>query len=290
MTLLHLSADDDIREVGVIVGGEGRNQVEVFSEAASSCKATTLSSIPTGQVRNPVLVLFSGSVVSCDSDTCWRLDPDDKRWKHLTQVPAIHRDVSFSSGCVFRGHLFLLHGEDFIAFEPETGKWRTLPGPKKKIGDGNCLLASGNFIYVFGGRDNAKGVERYEVEEQSWSSLETSGAPLDLVYSGCGLINENQVLVVGSENFFYRKKSAIFDFGIGDWRSVGSTSSDRFGSSLLKLNDRIFVTGGGFGSNPSRIVEEFHPENGTWTVTGFELRHPRTQHSSVVAPVSMLCY
>ncbi len=41
-------------------------------------------------------------------------------------------------------------------------------------------------------------------------------------------------------------------------------SFDRFGSSLILLNGRIFVTGGGHGSNPSRIIEEFHSGNGTW--------------------------
>jgi len=150
-----------------------------------------------------------------------------------------------------------------------------------------------NSVFVFGGNRNSKSVLKFDFDAQEWTSPVTSSAPFDLVFSGCIKLTGNEVLIVGSESFQSRKSSVIFNFDSNEWSNVGSTNFDRYGSSLVTLGDRIFAIGGGFGSNPTRVIEEFHAENKSWTATGYELVFSRSQHSAVTVPVHLfthLCY
>ena len=106
-------------------------------------------------------------------------------------------------------------------------------------------------------------------------------------------MSENEAMIVGSEKFESRKSSALFNFDTNEWSTVDSANHDRYGSSLATLNGRIFVIGGGFGSNPTQVIEEFHFGNKSWTETGFELAYPRSQHSAFTMSVELfshLCF
>lgn len=286
-----MPATDADAELSLVIGGEGRNQVEIFSNKDLNCKTTSLASIPTGQVRNPVLVLLSGNIVSCDSDSCWKYNVEDNKWKLYSNTPS-HSPIGFSVGQTYNEKLYLSHGDDFILFDSTIKEWKVLPKPIHNVGEGSCALTRKDSLYVFGGRLNSKGIIKFHFQNQRWDMLYTK-APLDIVYSGCVLMNSDAALIVGSENFLFRKTSSIFDFETLEWRLADITQSDRFGTSLLVINEKIFAVGGGGGSQPSEIIEEFHPANKSWTETGFKLAFPRSHHSTLTVPVNLfsrLCF
>ena len=275
--------------MALIVGGEGRNQVELFS-GNSQLNCGKLASLPTGQVRNPVLAFLSGKIVSCDSDTCWNLNVEENKWKSISEIPN-QEQIGFSVGQVYKNKLYLVQGKQFLVFDQETGNWTSLRGPSEDPDEGGCAVTWKDTFLLFGGRSNPRSVQKFDHVTQKWGKLDAS-APIDIVYSGCTVLDEQSVLITGSENFLFRKSSAVFEILSNTWKLTDITAHDRFGTSLISINGRVFAAGGGNPEKPE-VIEEFHPEKSSWTETGLRLSTSRRLHSAVKVPFNLfahLCY
>lgn len=144
---------------------------------------------------------MSRKIISCDGDSCWSLNVDENRWNLLTKIPTHrlqHSELSFSAGVVHNEKILLLRDQDFIALNSVTNDWRSLPKFDATLGAGFCLVNIKKYLLVFGGTRNSKSVVQFDFESQIWTTLVTSQAPFDIVYSGCsqGPILESSFLAV----------------------------------------------------------------------------------------------
>ena len=275
-----------------MIGGEGRNQVELFSTGQPLCSKTFLAQIPTGQVRNPVLALLSKKIVACVSDTCWSYNIEENSWTIYTKMPSHPASNSYSVGQIYNEKLFIVQGTSLMVFNPSNGAWKSLPGLPNDPGEGSCAVTWNQNLFIFGGRFNPRSVSKFNYVSEEWLILDTS-SPMDIFYSGCQLIEEiGSVLIVGSEASPYRKSSLVFNLATHAWAWSNPTKLDRFGCSLILLNDRIFSVGGG-SPEISDVVEEFDLENGSWSGSDLKLGLSRRFHSQLTIPASLfshICY
>jgi len=211
-----------------------------------------LASLPTGQVKNPVLAFLSGKILSCDSDTCWNLNVEENKWKSFSEIPNQER-TGFSVGQVYNDKLYLNQGKQFFVFDPETVNWTSLRGPPVDPGEGGCAVTWKDTFLLFGGRSNPRSVQKFDHVTQQWEKLDTS-APIDIIYSGCTVLDENSVLITGSESFLFRKSSTIFEIVSNKWMLTDITVHERLGTSLIAIGDRILATGGGNPYKPGVTI------------------------------------
>jgi len=74
----------------------------------------------------------------------------------------------------------------------------------------------------------------------------------------------------------------IYNINENIWKRTGSTSKSRVGSQLVVLGGRVFALGGGY--DPTNVVEEFHHENGSWTIAPSLMIQRRQFFGSVAVP------
>jgi len=112
-------------------------------------------------------------------------------------------------------------------------------------------------ILTFGGIHHYI-VQKFNTTLNSWSVLNDGTPQFQLVFAKCILLSNNQVLLVGP--LYDKKSSALFDIQTNSWENLADSMHNRFFSSLVNLNGRVFM----FGVKEN-VVEEFHYENKTWT-------------------------
>jgi hypothetical protein len=179
-----------------------------------------------------------------------------------------------------------------MVFSPVNGAWKPLPGLPNDPGEGSCAVTWRENLFIFGGRFSPRSVFKFNHLNKEWLILDTV-SPMDIFYSGCETLEEiDSVLIVGSEASPYRQSSLVYNIVSNDWAWTNRTKLDRFGSSLISLNNRILSVGGG-SPDVSEVVEEFHLDNGSWTESDLKLGLSRRFHSQMKVPASLfahLCY
>ena len=113
---------------------------------------------------------------------------------------------------------------------------------------------------MLGGDLNRRGVQRFSLSSQTWEVLDSSNVPMDIYFSGCIVLPSEDILVVGSENDPYRSSASLYNVNSNTWTKLNDTNHPRDGTSLLKLENRVFAVEGW----STYTVEEFHSDNNTW--------------------------
>jgi N-acetylneuraminic acid mutarotase len=131
---------------------------------------------------------------------------------------------------------------------------------------------------MIGGYTNPKSVQSYNTNSQQWTII-SSSVPMNVENSACIVLPNEDVLVVGSENFEDFNSAAIYNVANNVWTKLDRTTYLREGTDLVRLGNRIFVLGG-----LSDNIEEFHQEDNSWTLVSQKLIIPRIQHNSMSLP------
>ena len=138
------------------------------------------------------------------------------------------------------------------------------------------------------GQSSPKTVFQFNHTTQIWTELDASAPPMDVFESGCAVLPNEDILIVGSYNTPYKASAALYNVKENTWISLGSTTYEREGASIVTLGERVFVTGGFdyFGD----VIEEFIVKDNTWVEVGSKLIINRYLHSTLSVPASLFAH
>ena len=262
--------------VAFVVGGGGHDEVEIFSPDGN-CQHR-LASFPLSPIRQPVLAYIDNQVLACGGVTnkdCFLYNPENDSWKVYSSADHKH---DYQPGEVFEKKIYIADDSNPEVFDPATKIWSSWPAPSNPSGWCPCLLAWQDLFILIGGDSNVRGVQTFNHSSNEWNVLDSSSAPMDVFCSGCVVLPNDDVLVVGSENNDV-SSAAIFNVRSNAWRQLSDTSIERGGTSLVTLGSRVFAIDGHGGN----VVEEFNYETQTWSPVDAKLTVFRKGHQGVVS-------
>lgn len=110
---------------------------------------------------------------------------------------------------------------------------------------------------------------------------------MDIWGSGCAVLPNEDILVLGSGNPDFYRSSAIFNARENTWKFLSNGTYDRDASSLVTLGKRVFAIGGFRGTE---VVEEFNYEDEIWTPIEVQLLISRYAHSALPVPARLFSH
>lgn len=133
--------------------------------------------------------------------------------------------------------------------------------------------ATFSFDQMRGLGDRAKGVSisysnMYNKAAETWTA--DVDIPVGRLASGCALLNDGRILVVGGRNgATVYAQAHILDLN-GTWTAVTSCNTATWAHKMVTLNDgRVLKMGGytvaTYGSNQTAVVEIYDPVTNAWT-------------------------
>jgi N-acetylneuraminic acid mutarotase len=166
-------------------------------------------------------------------------------------------------------------------YNPSTKTWSTtgnLNTPRitafnsmVTLQNGKALLAGGQLL------DNTPlaSAELYDPSTGTWSYTGSLNTPRRFA-SKAILLDDGRVLVAGGTNLQSGgslNTSELYNPSTGTWSyTANNMAQDRFGSSIIKLQDgRVLITGGSVGGNGGscyNTAEIFNPATNTWSSAG----------------------
>jgi hypothetical protein len=282
-------------QVAFIVGNvRTSDEVEIFSPDGK-CQHS-LATLPIAILPNPILFMFDEKIITCadtvyayseEDSNCWTYEAENDTWSRLETNKTWETFKRFGKpGILYDDVLFIVDDYRPEAFDPAMSAWSYWPKPINATSVGACMIKTNNSLILFGGLQSERTVQQYDVEAQSWKLL--ASPPMDIEYSGCTVLPNGKVLVLGSSSSIYRREAALYDVDKNSWTSLGGTTYDRFGTSLITLGDRVFAIGGGF--DPDVEVEEYNYKDDTWIKIDIKPQLHRIKHTSMAVPASMFAH
>ena len=211
-------------------------------------------------------------------------DVEAKTWKPLAAtIPAIkatqcHCAVSFNSKLFVAG----LDSSSYCIFQYDTEKneWEKLLHP---CGEINNLCVIDDHIYAISA-DSNQVPQRYSLAKRQWQSIALVGTRAHYYCAGKNIAIIHSKVFVLYENRLqlshWRWSLAVlncFDPVKNEWEVKATTCQPHFGSSLIVVDNRLYVAGGYVAlrqdnwdrfipcGNPAP-VEMYNEENNTWSV------------------------
>lgn len=116
------------------------------------------------------------------------LDEKEGEWKHLTNLPTLC-STSVAGVAVLDNRLYIVGGvygyhkdtvDSSFCYDPESGTWTTLPGPRQPRHDFTLLGHEGK-LYAIGGQVQNKVIsaaERYDTSKGEWTFVQHAPRPV----------------------------------------------------------------------------------------------------------------
>jgi hypothetical protein len=231
---------------------------------------------------NPVLVYVNAMIIACSGGkSCWEYNVKEDNWTVIATAPFTH---NFQPGVVYQEKVYVIDEASPQVFDTSSKTWSSWPSPPKKSGQAPWMVGWKDCIILLGGGSNLRGVQIYNITEQTWTVQDSSLVPLDLHWSSSlTLFNEN-VFIVGSYHSGSQHSAAFYNPTNNSWTELQNTVTDRTGSRLVQFGRRIFAIAG----RSTDIVEEYLLETNTWKPVNVELIIYRDGYFSLLALPSQL--
>ena len=142
-------------------------------------------------------------------------------------------------------------------------------------------------ILLFGGSDDPRGVYIFDHASTTWSAVNTSQLTMDLWFSSCIKLQNDLVLISGSNQPPYTNSVVSFDPKAETWTELESTIQDKRDTRLVELGSRIFAIEG----YTTDDVEEYVLLTDTWKPVDVKLLARRNGwHSLLALPADMFSH
>ena len=210
-------------------------------------------------------------------------DVEAKTWKPLAStIPVIEASQCYSAGSA-GSSLFVAGCDGFFhcmfQYDSERNVWERLSHSCSEI---NNFCVIDDHMYAISA-DLNQVLQRYNFAKRQWQSIALTDARGSKNWAGCkGAIVHSKLFVL------YENRSQLqpgsfnpanlnsFDPVKNEWEVKATTCQPHFGSSLIVLNNRLYVAGGydSFyldrgrtrpGGNPAP-VEMYNDENNSWSI------------------------
>jgi hypothetical protein len=250
------------------------NNVELYSPSGK-CNHK-LEAFPSS-CQNPVLVNVDKKIIACSgSQSCWEYNVKEDNWTVIATAPFSH---NYQPGVVYKEKVYVMDESSPKVFIPSSKTWSSWPPPPKKSGTAPGMVGWKDCIILFGGSSNLRGIQIFNISEQSWTVKDSNNVPMDFRWSSSLSQSNGNILVVGSEERNYSHSAAIYNPTDNTWRMLEKTATSHFGSRLVQLGSRIFATDG----YQTGLVEEFILETYTWKPVDVKLQVRRNGYHSLLA-------
>ena len=209
-------------------------------------------------------------------------------WSEYSNSIYTHQD---RSGAVYLNQIYLQDPVNPEVFDPVSQEWNSWPALPVDDGGYSCLLMWKDSFLNIGGHASKQTVFQFNHTMHLWTKLDSVALSIEVDHSGCAVLPNEDILVVGSYNSPYKASAALYNVKENTWTSLGNTTYERRGTSLLTLGERIFVIGGdGSVGRSDDVIEEFIVKDNTWVEVDSKLIISRSYHSTLSVPASLFAH
>ena len=214
---------------------------------------------------------------------CWLYNVEMDNWTLYSSGEYFH---GYFPGTAHQNKIYITDYVNPEVFDPVSKEWSTWPVPSVTHGTQSCLLSWQESLILLGGYTVQRVVEIFNMSSQNWEVLDSS-APHNIYGTGCAVLQNDEVLLLGSivaEDF---TDSVIYNVLENKWTQVGHSAFRRSGSALVVLGSRTFAIGG--ASNPT-AVEEFIYSSKSWITVEAAPIVPRYSFSMIAVPSELFAH
>jgi hypothetical protein len=265
--------------VAFVVGGSVHKEVELYSPEGNCQHSLAQIPVSGSQSYEPVLAYIDDKILACagyePNKDCYLYHPNNDSWSIYSTSKFTH---AYQPGEIYNDKIYIKDDSNPEVFDPISNSWSSWLAPLKKTGDGACLVAQKDTFLLLGGLSNQRGVQTFNHSSNTWQVLNSTNVPMDIYLSGCALLPNDEILVVGSEGTPYQSSAALYNVQSNTWKALSETPNPRDGTALVTLGKRVFAVDGHYGN----IVEEFNYNTFTWSPMEAKLITHRDGHQGVI--------
>ena len=192
-----------------------------------------------------------------------RYDPAFNVWSELI----LYR--GYSKLVVLKGEIYAVSDSIIEKYNVKRCTWETLISSCQGYRKNACVIAAGSHLYLFGGRTRSIR-EEYFAKAERFDTVENKWEEIADMHEGrmhaFGVATENKIFVAGGLcNGKKLKTCEIYNISTNAWQLVAKLNVPRCYGSMVCLNGKLYVLGGGNDRNQRELsVECFDPANGQW--------------------------
>ena len=216
-------------------------------------------------VINPVLIFENDRIIACTAkSSCWQYDTQNDSWKYFADADF---EEEYQNGASFNKDVYVLDTTRGYILNLVADYWRYWTMPPNEFGKAHTAIGWEDSIIIFGGSSNLRGVQTFNVTNQSWSVQNSSNVPFDLGWTSCLLVDKDEILLVGSDRPNSSYSAAKYNPREDTWEELENSELNHSGTRLVKLGSRVFAIDG----NEIDTVEEFHLDDNSWSIVETKL-------------------
>ena len=161
-------------------------------------------------------------------------------------------------------------------YDVERCSWETVLSSHEGCREDSCVVATGNHLYVCGGKlggEDFSKAERFDTVENKWEEIANMQQKRGNAF---GVATDGKIFVAGGRQVtgparwlgqvYGMYQSILYNIFTNEWQFIGSlTVNHEYGSMRVCLNGTIYVLGGSNASGLSRLsVECYDPTEDKW--------------------------
>ena len=215
---------------------------------------------------------------------CWVFDVNENSWSLYSSAIYYYGD---EIGTEHSNKIFITGDSSYPEiFDPITNEWSTWPKPNSLHYWHSCLLAWQDSLILLGGQNSSRTVEMYQISSQTWKSLNFD-APMEIYTSGCAVLPNKEIIVLGSINQDNWKTAVIYNVLENIWVQAEDSFHDKYSCPLVVLGSRVFAVG---GLGNGKTVEEFIYSTKSWVTVEATVLVGRWFHSMISIPAELFSH
>ena len=221
-------------------------------------------------------------------------DVQSKTWKSLPSMVQLSEATAYFCAEYVGNYMYIAakRGNDFVNYRYHTvnNTWETLPSFAGLANQISCFCSVGDHLYAI---YQSQIPYRYHIATSQWqcvgkSSVQSNQSQGTFRNKAAVAYNSRVYVLYGRRTrrtqglsryvqpYWESQVADVFYFDPkrNVWEQIASTSSKHFGSSLLVVNDKLYVAGGqnaidtifGLPCGGTDSVEVYDEKNNTWSV------------------------
>jgi len=269
--------------VAFVVGGFGHKEVELYSPDGTCQHSLAPFPVSGSEYFEPVLAFMDEKILACggrQNKNCFLYHSNNDTWADYSNSTCYHDE---QPGEIFNGKLYIVDDSNPEVFDPVSYSWSSWPTPLNKTELGPCLVAWKDTFILLGGYYDRRQIQTFNHSSNTWQVLDLSSVPIEIYLSGCILLPNNEILVVGSDYTAFESSATLYNIEANTWNKLPDISVNRHGTSLVLLGTRVFA----IASDDTNVIEEFHYNNNTWSSVEAKLIVSRFHHGTIALPAEL---